>query len=44
VADAAPREVYGHDLLVLRPDMHVVWRGNALPDDVTSIAVTATGN
>jgi 2-polyprenyl-6-methoxyphenol hydroxylase-like FAD-dependent oxidoreductase len=44
VADAAPREVYGHDLIVLRPDMHVVWRGNVLPDDLISIAVTATGN
>jgi len=44
VADAAPREVYGHDLIVLRPDMHVVWRGNVLPDDPISIAMTATGN
>ena len=27
--DAAPRDIYGYDLLLLRPDMHVVWRGNA---------------
>ncbi|MDB5406585.1 MAG: 2-polyprenyl-6-methoxyphenol hydroxylase, partial [Rhodospirillales bacterium] len=30
--DAAPREIYGRDLLLLRPDLHVVWRGNAPPD------------
>ena len=29
IADRAPRDVYGYDLLLLRPDMHVVWRGNA---------------
>ena len=27
-----PREVYGYDLLLLRPDLHVVWRGNTLPE------------
>ena len=27
------RAVYGYDLLLLRPDLHVVWRGNAPPDD-----------
>jgi 2-polyprenyl-6-methoxyphenol hydroxylase-like FAD-dependent oxidoreductase len=32
IAGERPREVYGYDLLLLRPDMHVVWRGNALPD------------
>ena len=26
-----PRCIYGYDLLLLRPDMHVVWRGNKLP-------------
>ena len=30
--DAAPREIYGYDLLLLRPDMHVAWRGNMPPD------------
>jgi 2-polyprenyl-6-methoxyphenol hydroxylase-like FAD-dependent oxidoreductase len=32
ISGERPREVYGHDLLLLRPDMHVVWRGNTLPD------------
>ena len=30
VPDVAARDVYGYDLLLLRPDLHVVWRGNAL--------------
>ena len=44
VPDAAPRDVYQHDILLLRPDMHIVWRGNRVPDDVASIAATATGH
>ena len=44
VPDAAPRDVYGHDLLLLRPDMHVVWRGNALPPEPAKLAALATGH
>jgi hypothetical protein len=43
VPDAAPRDIYGHDLLLLRPDMHVAWRGNALPADSNALAAMATG-
>ena len=43
IADERPRDIYGHDLLLLRPDLHVVWRGNALPDAVT-LAALATGH
>ena len=39
-----PRELYGHDLLLLRPDLHVVWRGNRLPDDPAKLAAIATGH
>ena len=42
--DAAPRDVYGFDLLLLRPDMHVVWRGNAPPPDPAKLAAMATGH
>ena len=28
IAEDRPRDVYGYDLLLLRPDLHVVWRGN----------------
>jgi hypothetical protein len=44
VPDAAPRDVYGHDLLLLRPDLHVVWRGNALPAEPERLAALATGH
>ena len=40
---ARPRDVYGHDLLLLRPDLHVVWRGNDLPDGA-KLAALATGH
>src|SRR5215470_2514395 len=43
IPDAAARDIYGYDLLLLRPDMHVVWRGNRLPDDIGYVAATATG-
>ena len=33
IDDAHARDIYGYDLLLLRPDLHVVWRGNRLPDD-----------
>jgi 2-polyprenyl-6-methoxyphenol hydroxylase-like FAD-dependent oxidoreductase len=40
----AARDVYGHDLVLVRPDLHVVWRGNAPPDDPQKLAATATGH
>jgi 2-polyprenyl-6-methoxyphenol hydroxylase-like FAD-dependent oxidoreductase len=43
VPDDAPRQVYGYDLLLLRPDLHVVWRGNRPPEDPGEVAGTATG-
>ena len=44
IPDAAARDIYEYDILLLRPDMHVVWRGNRLPEDAGSIAATATGH
>jgi hypothetical protein len=44
VSDQVAREVYGFDLLLLRPDMHVVWRGNDAPDNAAALAATATGH
>jgi len=38
-----PRDVYGYDLILLRPDLHVVWRGNRPPDDPARVAAVATG-
>jgi 2-polyprenyl-6-methoxyphenol hydroxylase-like FAD-dependent oxidoreductase len=44
VADQVAREVYGYDLVLVRPDMHVVWRGNAAPEDAAKVAAVATGH
>lgn len=44
VADEAARDIYGFDLILLRPDMHVVWRGNAPHPDTTALAATITGH
>ena len=41
---AAPRDVYGCDLILVRPDLHVVWRGNTAPDDPAHIAAIAAGH
>jgi 2-polyprenyl-6-methoxyphenol hydroxylase-like FAD-dependent oxidoreductase len=43
IPDRIARDVYGYDLILLRPDMHVVWRGNAAPDDAVAVAAVATG-
>jgi 2-polyprenyl-6-methoxyphenol hydroxylase-like FAD-dependent oxidoreductase len=44
IDEERPRDVYGYDLLLLRPDLHVVWRGNGLPDDPAKLAALATGH
>ncbi|MGV6875793.1 FAD-dependent monooxygenase [Pseudochelatococcus sp. B33] len=38
------RDVYGYDLLLLRPDMHIVWRGNAASEEPAALAALATGH
>jgi hypothetical protein len=43
IGEERPRDVYGCDLLLLRPDLHVVWRGNKLPDPA-KLASRATGH
>ena len=44
IPDTTPRAVYGCDLILLRPDMHVAWRGNRLPDDAGKLAAIVTGH
>jgi 2-polyprenyl-6-methoxyphenol hydroxylase-like FAD-dependent oxidoreductase len=42
--DSAPvRELYERDLLLLRPDLHIVWRGNSAPETPPALAAVATG-
>jgi 2-polyprenyl-6-methoxyphenol hydroxylase-like FAD-dependent oxidoreductase len=38
------REVYGCALLLLRPDLHVYWRGEALPTALDEFVMAATGH
>jgi 2-polyprenyl-6-methoxyphenol hydroxylase-like FAD-dependent oxidoreductase len=44
VPDQIAREIYGFDLILLRPDMHIVWRGNDTPTDAAAVARVATGH
>ncbi len=44
IPDAVARDIYGFDLILVRPDLHVVWRGNAAPEDAARVAAVATGH
>jgi 2-polyprenyl-6-methoxyphenol hydroxylase-like FAD-dependent oxidoreductase len=35
--------VYGASLFLLRPDLHIVWRGDGAPRDAAALAALATG-
>ena len=43
IDDRAPRDVYGYDVIMVRPDLHVVWRGQKAPDDPQALAAMVTG-
>ena len=43
VADERVRELYGHDLLLLRPDLHIAWRGHVI-EAPERLAGLATGH
>jgi 2-polyprenyl-6-methoxyphenol hydroxylase-like FAD-dependent oxidoreductase len=44
IDDERPRAVYGYDLILVRPDLHVVWRGNRPPDEPRQVAAVVTGH
>jgi hypothetical protein len=44
IPDAIARDVYGVDFLLLRPDLHVAWRGNRAPSDPAGLARLVTGH
>jgi hypothetical protein len=44
IPDEEPRAIYGRDLLLIRPDLHVAWRGNQPPDDPRAFAAMVTGH
>ncbi len=43
IGNGVARELAGVDLLLVRPDLHVVWRGNRVSEDPAKIAAIATG-
>jgi hypothetical protein len=43
VSDTAVRDLYGCDLLLVRPDLHVAWRGDTPPAHPDSVAARVTG-
>jgi hypothetical protein len=44
IPDQIARDIYEYDLLLLRPDMHVVWRAQQPPEDAAEVAAIATGH
>jgi hypothetical protein len=44
LAGQAARDVYGYDLILVRPDLHVVWRGNRPPENAAALAAMVTGH
>jgi hypothetical protein len=38
------REIYATNYVLLRPDLHVAWRGNSLPADPEGLAAVVTGH
>ncbi len=44
ISDQRPRDLYGYDLLLLRPDMHIAWRGNEAAREPEKLAALVTGH
>jgi 2-polyprenyl-6-methoxyphenol hydroxylase-like FAD-dependent oxidoreductase len=44
IADAAARDLCGFDLILLRPDLHVAWRGNRAPEAPAKLAARVSGH
>ena len=38
------RQLYGRDLFLVRPDLHIAWRGDAPPGDAPALARRVTGH
>ena len=42
--DERYRKLYGSSYFLVRPDLHIAWRGEALPSDPAKLAALATGH
>ncbi len=43
IDDAAVRQLYAADLVLIRPDQHIAWRGNHAPADAAALLGKAAG-
>ena len=43
IPDERARDLYGYDLILLRPDLHVAWRGQRGPAQPRALAALVTG-
>jgi 2-polyprenyl-6-methoxyphenol hydroxylase-like FAD-dependent oxidoreductase len=44
IPDVIARDIYGYDLILLRPDLHIAWRGNRPPLDPARLARQVSGH
>jgi hypothetical protein len=44
IACERAREIYEYDLLLIRPDLHVAWRGNKILSDAAELSRIVTGH
>jgi 2-polyprenyl-6-methoxyphenol hydroxylase-like FAD-dependent oxidoreductase len=44
IPDQNARDLYGFDLILLRPDLHVAWRGNRAPAEPRKLVALVTGH
>lgn len=43
IANAEVRDNYGYDLVLIRPDQHIAWRGNGIPDSPSALMKKVAG-
>jgi hypothetical protein len=44
IDDEYARSIYGFNLVLLRPDQHVAWRGQNVPENINKIMKIVSGN
>ena len=44
VGSAIAREIFGAGVILVRPDLHVAWRGTGMPADAAAVTATVTGH
>ncbi|OIJ97033.1 FAD-dependent monooxygenase [Streptomyces monashensis] len=44
IPDGAARDLYERDLVLIRPDQHVAWRGSRLPESVGALLARVSGS